>query len=249
MNKKTIVSASISALVAVFTVTGIAYAASIDATSKLGGSAGDFFNFNGTGVFGSIKIGSQGSGGVTFFNGTIINDTTTSGADNPVTFGDNVRIDGRVWRGATSGSGDGMPFIVKDDLEVEGDVTFGKTYGSVSVNHYGIKPYDNDQVFSASVSGFYNDAGSTSDFYYAPVSLPDGASITKLTAYINDNSASDLTVKLFKNPNGTSTFTEITSVVSTGASGSTQSPTIIMLNPEAIDNTSNSYVLQFDFDG
>lgn len=47
----------------------------------------------------SIKIGKQGVGGVTFFNGTIVNSTTDeSGDDNPVTFGDNVRIDGEIFR-------------------------------------------------------------------------------------------------------------------------------------------------------
>ncbi|MBU1178225.1 hypothetical protein KJ903_03310, partial [Patescibacteria group bacterium] len=54
----------------------------------------------------SIRIGSQGTGGVTYFNGSIVNSTTGSGGvDNPVTFGDNVRIDGGIQRG-TSGAGD-----------------------------------------------------------------------------------------------------------------------------------------------
>ena len=53
---------------------------------------------NATGRFDSIYIGKQGVGGVTFFNGTIVNATTTDGAGNPVTFGDDVRIDGEIWR-------------------------------------------------------------------------------------------------------------------------------------------------------
>jgi hypothetical protein len=51
---------------------------------------------NGTGRFNSVYIGKQDVGGVTFFNGTIVNSTTTGGVDNPVTFGDNVRIDGEI---------------------------------------------------------------------------------------------------------------------------------------------------------
>jgi hypothetical protein len=76
-----------------------------------------------------LKVGSQGVGGVTYFNGTIINSTTTNGVDNPVTFGDNVRIDGRVYRGATPGPGDTMAFIVNDDMEIKGNLTLtsGKT--------------------------------------------------------------------------------------------------------------------------
>ncbi|MBU1167691.1 hypothetical protein KKC60_04775, partial [Patescibacteria group bacterium] len=71
----------------------------------------------------SIKIGAQGVGGVTFFNGTIVNGTTgDNGVDNPVTFGDNVRIDGRVYRGATAGPDDDKSFIINDNLEVLGTI-------------------------------------------------------------------------------------------------------------------------------
>ncbi len=60
-----------------------------------------------------IKIGQQGSGGVTFFNGTIVNQTTTDGVDNPVAFGDNVRIDGEIWR--TERGGDN-PLKLSDSI-------------------------------------------------------------------------------------------------------------------------------------
>lgn len=70
-----------------------------------------------------LKVGSQGVGGVTFFNGTIINETTNSGADNPVTFGDNVRIDGTIFRGATEGPGDDYPIKLNDDVRIYGDLT------------------------------------------------------------------------------------------------------------------------------
>ncbi len=82
------------------------------------------------GAFDWLKIGSQGVGGVTWFNGTIINDTTDNGTDNPVTFGDNVRIDGRVWRGATAGTSDSQPFIVNDNMEVAGDLTVNSFTGT-----------------------------------------------------------------------------------------------------------------------
>lgn len=72
-----------------------------------------------------IRIGSQGTGGVTFFNGTIVNETTREGKDNPVTFGDNVRIDGVVFRGETPGkSSDEFPVKIDDRLMVLGDAEF-----------------------------------------------------------------------------------------------------------------------------
>jgi len=73
-----------------------------------------------------LRVGAQGEGGVTYFNGTIINETTgDNDANNPVTFGDNVRIDGRVYRGATAGTSDTLPFIVNDNMEVVGTLTVG----------------------------------------------------------------------------------------------------------------------------
>jgi hypothetical protein len=51
-----------------------------------------------------IKIGEQGVGGVTFFNGTIVNNTTTAGVDNPVTIGDKLRVDDVFYRIEVGGS-------------------------------------------------------------------------------------------------------------------------------------------------
>lgn len=70
-----------------------------------------------------IRIGEQGTGGVTFFNGSIVNETTTDDVDNPVTFGDNVRIDGEIWRGAAAGTTDEYPVKINDNLRVFGDLT------------------------------------------------------------------------------------------------------------------------------
>lgn len=118
-------------LVAFFAVSGIAWAAQLRGiTSRLGGATGDFFDLNGTLLVDSIKIGAQGVGGVTYFNGTIANITTDSdNNNNPVTFGDNVRIDGEIYRGGTSGSGDSLPVKLNDDVRVFGNLTVdsGKT--------------------------------------------------------------------------------------------------------------------------
>ena len=61
-----------------------------------------------------ITIGQQGSGGVTFFNGTIVNETTDEdGNNNPITFGDNVRVDGELWRVEAGGDN---PLKVADTI-------------------------------------------------------------------------------------------------------------------------------------
>ncbi|MFH1597775.1 MAG: hypothetical protein ABIB97_01705 [Patescibacteria group bacterium] len=121
MRKKKLFYSLSVAGVSLLTCVGVVYAAS--------------FTGEGTVPFDSIRIGQQDVGGVTFFNGTIINETTNeSNADNPVTFGDNVRIDGRVYRGATAGAGDTMPFIVNDNMEVVGNLTPGGLLGASIVD-------------------------------------------------------------------------------------------------------------------
>ena len=80
-----------------------------------------------------LKVGSQSAGGVTYFNGTIINETTNDGVDNPVTFGDNVRIDGALQRGHNQ-EGDVWPVKIDDSLEVYGDIsTNGNTVDGIDV--------------------------------------------------------------------------------------------------------------------
>ena len=123
--KKSTISIICITIAAFLFTAGIVYAATTrNITSTLGGVSGDHFDVDGTMIVNSLKVGAQGVGGVTFFNGTIVNNTTdTDGGDNPVTFGDNVRIDGRVFRGEQAGIGDTMPVLVNDNLEVAGYLT------------------------------------------------------------------------------------------------------------------------------
>ncbi len=63
---------------------------------------------NGTIYANSAYIGEPGIGGVTFFNGTIVNNS-----DDPVTFGDDVRIDGEIWRSEKGGDN---PLKISDHI-------------------------------------------------------------------------------------------------------------------------------------
>lgn len=77
---------------------------------------------NNTGRFNSIYVGKQGTGGVTFFNGTIVNSTTDDeGEGNPVTFGDDVRVDGYIYRGARDEMAN-TNVRIADSLEVAGSL-------------------------------------------------------------------------------------------------------------------------------
>ncbi|MBU1178046.1 tail fiber domain-containing protein [Patescibacteria group bacterium] len=77
-----------------------------------------------------IHLGStDGTGGVIFANGSIIN---VSGGSTPVTFGDDLRIDGRIWRGPTAGPGDNFPVKIYDDLRVDGQIWGGRSKGNTA---------------------------------------------------------------------------------------------------------------------
>ena len=77
---------------------------------------------NNTAQFDSIYVGKQGVGGVTFFNGTIINNTTDDNGNNlPITFGDNVRIDGELYRTEVGGEN---PLKIADSLRPQTDNTY-----------------------------------------------------------------------------------------------------------------------------
>ena len=99
----------------------------IDITPLLGGEEGDTFDLKSTLKVNSLKVGSPDIGGVTYLRGSIVNDTSTGSQDNPVTFGDNVRIDGSIYRGDTMGPGVGHPVYINDDARIFGNLTVNQT--------------------------------------------------------------------------------------------------------------------------
>lgn len=65
---------------------------------RVASAAVDTFLGRGTASFDSIKTGRA------LMNGTIVNTTTKNGANNPVTIGDNLRIDGNIFRTEIGGT-------------------------------------------------------------------------------------------------------------------------------------------------
>ena len=194
MNKKAIFSVATSTLVATLAVVGVTYASTPASNDT------SFLN-KGTVEVDSLKVGKQDTGGVTFFNGTIVNSTTSGGADNPVTFGDNVRIDGRVYRGDNAGPalGDSKPFILNDDVQVAGSLEVGGTdIFAVKTKKHSIpgsafRPVDTFSEGGAIYSGAMliptPQSGANYANYTAPLQLPDGSKITKVTLRAKDNDA------------------------------------------------------------
>ncbi len=140
------------ASVALFATAGIVVAASTrDVTGILGGKAGGYFDINGTLLVDSLKVGAQGVGGVMYMNGAIVNNTAGSKkTGNPVTIGDDLRVDGTIFRGGTQGPGDNLPLKLKDDAILYGNLTMGsgKTLDVTGVTLSGLSSDDLSDVAS-----------------------------------------------------------------------------------------------------
>lgn len=90
-------------------------------------------------------------------------------------------------------------------------------------------------------------------FFEAPVYLPDGATVTALTAYLFDNTATYLaSVRLVVQPLGSITPATMATVDTGPAAGNTAIgvftpiPTTASISPAVIDNSTNSYFLVFE---
>lgn len=248
MKKKTALSVAASTLVTTLAVVGVTYAATP------AGNDASLLN-KGTVEVDSLKVGKQGTGGVTFFNGTIVNSTTENGVDNPVTFGDDVRIDGRVFRGSSAGIGDSQPFIINDNAQVAGSLEVGgvdvfaeiaskadKTRMEyLSLDSTAFVPESNTHQYTR--SPHLSPTNSASIVYYAPVSIPDGSKLKEVAWSYKDNSSSGgviISLEEVDASNGS-----VTTVFNTASTNAENSPSFTsktsVLNDNELTTSAHSY--------
>ncbi|MBU1178717.1 hypothetical protein KJ903_05940 [Patescibacteria group bacterium] len=173
-----------------------------------------------------VHIGSTtaDAGGVTYFNGTIVNASEDADGNDtiPVTFGDDVRIDGIIYRSEEGGDN---PLKIADSLRPTADAvySFGTSdyqfldaylsgtvtaaayaYGTAQTRYWSIGgseliPAESEAIFTKG-SGCLS---STDDSFTAPVNLPQGAVVTKLAFNYSDTDDSDeFNVGLIRSKNG-----------------------------------------------
>jgi hypothetical protein len=131
--------------------------------------------------FDSLTVGRQGVGGVTQLNGSVLNNTTTNGVDNPLTIADNLRIDGRVYRGATAGPGDGKPLLINDDMAVAGSITVDgdtvavkKLYsGTIDLTKNGDEITTSAVAFGALPPPTYQSLGCTYRYHFKKIAVSE----------------------------------------------------------------------------
>lgn len=73
------------------------------------------------GIFDTVRIGNVESGGVTYFNGSIVNEGAA------VTIADDLRVDGVIYRGVEKDSD--TPIKIYDDVQISGNLTAGSITG------------------------------------------------------------------------------------------------------------------------
>ncbi|MFH2105418.1 MAG: hypothetical protein ABII72_04270 [Parcubacteria group bacterium] len=226
---------------------------------------------SGAGYLSSVHIGSTeaGVGGVTYFNGTIVNASTDDDGEDvvPVTFGDDVRIDGEIYRTETGGDN---PLKIGDSLRPTTDATYSLgtsafqfadaylsgtltaatvtadtvSYSSAQTRYWSVGaseliPGDEADTYSKG-SGCLT---STDDVFTAPVNLPQGATVTNLTTnYTDTDAVNNFSVNLIRSSNGTDeTMATATTSGSTAGWRTAEDATII---GAAVDNSAYSYRLQ-----
>jgi hypothetical protein len=146
-------------------------------------------------------------------------------------------------------NGAGPALLTEGDLHINGDLVWRTRTGYVSISAPAFQPHMDSYQFARTGYMLYTTSG---DMYNAPVNLPNGSEVTKVTFHFRNSSASeDLTMYLRRAevPGATeNTMAQVTSVYTTENNGfaSGYDDTI---DYAVIDNESYRYWLKADFNG
>jgi hypothetical protein len=205
--KKTIIFSMI--FMSVFLITGMVSASDTDILQPAATiTYNEDLTVNGTGRFDSIYIGKQGVGGVTFFNGTIVNSTTGEDeSDNPVTFGDGVRIDGLIWGGPSKGNASDQGLKIADTL----------LPGLTNVNDIGSNSLRWQDIYAVN-GNFSGNLKVDKVEGLDDEDIPDDITVSNYLPLLGGSINGNLNVTgTFQAPNGISTNTLTSGGVNTGA--------------------------------
>ncbi len=189
------------------------------------------------GVYGESKssIGT-GVGGTAPTNGVYGESTDTTGT----TWG--------VYGKSNSASGYGV--YSSGNAHVEGALTWKAMTSTVSIPGLAFQPFDKTNTLTRDTSGGgVQPADSASTVFYAPIQLPNNATVTKLTFYWADSSNLNGSVTLYSTDmQGSETF--MAAVFSSGGSSGggggttvTSSSSSTSISAPTIDNSTYSYYL------
>lgn len=124
-----------------------------------------------------------------------------------------------------------------------GAVSWYTQTGYVSIPAAAFRPREDGYDFTNRGTQVSND-DSASDQYYAPVQLPHGATVTKMTFYYSDSSPSNADASLRRTDLPSGGSTTMASVTSQGDSGPGHAETTA-IDPATIDNSAAAYFLRW----
>ena len=225
------------ALAAAALVGGVAYAATTDLES--------------------LRVGTAGSGGVTFFNGSVVNES------GPVVVADDLRVDGRITR--LDGE-ENKPVIVNDGLEVEGDtevkgdltVEGDLTVSDIVTNTTAVRsvgvpsfvPSSDEYEYARNQETIAHETGPLSGGkavgrYYATLDLPQGSEITSLSTLLVDEFG-QITVALYRTSSD-DPFETLATVTGNDGSVEEQTRTDSSIKNATVDNDAYHYGIRVTF--
>ena len=118
--------------------------------------------------------------------------------------------------------------------------------GFYAVSAFEFMPFTPSQLPAYSLQAIYN-PGVSSSLFEAPVTLPQGVTVTKVVMYFEDNDATNLSATLFACPFDAAGCSSMVSVSSSGAVVGIQNvvSVSVVINP-VINPQAYNYVVQLD---
>ena len=150
--------------------------------------------------------------------------------------------DGSALYGLAAGGGYGL--YTEGDAHVEGELTWSKKTSYLSIAPAAFVPH-NTGYFYSQEGKFLVAFSDDSPDYYATVSLPHGATVTRVTcAWVDASIDQDVTCALYRSDLFGSSI-EMAEVVSSGSSGSDYGADVTIEVPK-IDNSNYIYYMEVD---
>jgi len=141
------------------------------------------------------------------------------------------------------GEGIGLAIYSNGDTHIEGGLTWKPITGYVSVSAAAFRPASHIYQYDNTGQGL-TPMDPASTHFYAPVQLPHGATVTKMTFYWIDDMTANAVCQLFRNPLSGVELTVMADVESgSGGRGSSSDDTI---DGALIDNSQYTYYLHWD---
>jgi hypothetical protein len=165
-----------------------------------------------------------------------------------------LRAGGQV-SGTTAGpvytfvnAGPGPALVTRGDVHVAGDLSWYTRTGHISVSPSAFQPFSESYQYNRTGRRLYTDSG---EHYYAPLNLPSDSTVTNMTFYYRNATASEVvTMTLKRGTVGTTDTDDMATVGSTYISGDGYGNDYDdTIDYAQIDNEAYTYWLYAKFDG